>query len=295
MSSKPLRRLHENQGLGLSWVESFFALGIYRRSLRFGQIFSARRKIPQGKVPQNQFGPERSNAGQEEWRFTHKKRALALGHQVNNPDTKETTTMQHFFYAFLIALTNNVDNVGARIAYSIRGIKISTPINLWVSVITFAISYLAAISGTMISDSVGKHFSSILALLIFVAIGVWMILEQYLKQRRNKNLEQNDDANILEILSNPEKADMDHSKHIDFKEATLLGIALSLNNVGGGLSAGMIGLNSFLVGILSAVLSFAALWAGNYVADFFVSRNISDRAAVVGGILMIAIGIGQVL
>ena len=57
----------------------------------------------------------------------------------------------------------------------------------------------------------------------------------------------------------------------------------------------MIGLNSVLVGILSAVLSFAALWAGNYVADFFVSRNISDRAAVVGGILMIAIGIGQVL
>jgi putative sporulation protein YtaF len=96
-------------------------------------------------------------------------------------------------------------------------------------------------------------------------------------------------------LLKPENADLDDSKHIDFKEATVLGVALSINNVGGGLSAGMIGLNSFLVGFLSAVLSFVALWAGNYVAEFFIRRNISNKAAVVGGILLIAIGIEQLL
>lgn len=63
--------------------------------------------------------------------------------------------MQHFVYAFLIALTNNFDNIGARIAYSIRGIKISSLINLWISVITFVISFLAAFSGTLISGTLG--------------------------------------------------------------------------------------------------------------------------------------------
>lgn len=86
---------------------------------------------------------------------------------------------------------------------------------------------------------------------------------------------------------------MDNSKHIDFKEATLLGIALSINNIGGGLSAGMIGLNPLLVGILSAVLSFFALWIGNYVAEFFIRRNVMDKTAIAGGILLIAVGIGQ--
>ncbi len=203
--------------------------------------------------------------------------------------------MQDFLYAFFIALTNNVDNLGARIAYSIQGTKISTPINLWISVITFVISFFSAYSGTMISGSLGKRFSSILAMVFLVALGLWMILEQYLKSRRSKNTSAEDSASIRDILLNPENADMDKSKHIDFKEATILGVALSINNVGGSLSAGMIGLNSFMVGFLSAVLSFVALWAGNYVAEFFIKRNISNKAAVVGGILLIVIGLEQLM
>jgi putative sporulation protein YtaF len=203
--------------------------------------------------------------------------------------------MQHFIYAFLIALTNNFDNIGARIAYSIRGIKISTLINLWISVITFIISFLAASSGKIISGSLGKQLSSIIAMVLLAAIGSWMIFEPYVKNWRDKNRSADNSQNIGDILLNPENADIDNSKHIDFKEATLLGIALSLNNVGGGLSAGMLGLDSFLVGFLSAVLSFVALWAGNYVSEFFVRRNIADKATVAAGILLIAIGIEQIL
>jgi putative sporulation protein YtaF len=201
--------------------------------------------------------------------------------------------MKHFLYAFFIALTNNFDNIGARIAYSMSGIRISTVINLWITVITFVISFLAAFSGTMITGSLGKQFSSVIAMMLLVAVGSWMILEPYLKRRCSENPSRDNPKSICGILLKPENADMDDSKHIDFKEATLLGVALSINNIGGSLSAGMIGLDSFLVGFLSAVLSFVALWAGNYVAEFFIKRKITDRAAVIGGILLIAIGIEQ--
>ena len=202
--------------------------------------------------------------------------------------------MQHFFFAFLIALTNNFDNIGARIAYSIRGIKISTVINLWISVITFVISFSAAFSGRIRSGTLGKQFSSIIAMVILAAIGSWMILEPYVRSWREKSLGANSQT-VCDIMLNPENADVDNSKHIDFKEATLLGIALSLNNIGGGLSAGMLGLDSFLVGLLSAVLSFAALWAGNYVSEFFVRRHLAEKATVVAGLLLIALGIEQIL
>jgi putative sporulation protein YtaF len=202
--------------------------------------------------------------------------------------------MQHFFYAFLIALTNNFDNIGARIAYSIRGIRISTLINLWISVITFAISFSAAFSGQIISETLGKQFASILAMVILAAIGSWMIMEPYVKNWRESRSKANS-KNVCDILLSPENADADESKHIDFKEATLLGIALSLNNVGGGLSAGMLGLDAFLVGFLSAVLSFVALWAGNYVSEFFVRRHLSEKATVFAGLLLIALGIEQIL
>jgi len=205
--------------------------------------------------------------------------------------------MLHALYTFFIALSNNFDNIGVRIAYSIRGIKISHPINLWISVITFFISGFAAYSGSIISGYFSKQLSSIIAMVLLSAIGIWMIADHYIKRRRNLYLaeksDEEDAKSILHVLANPEKADMDKSKHIDFKEATILGIALSINNVGGGLSAGMIGLSSFWVGLLSAVISFIALWAGNYIAEYFIKWNISNKATVAAGLVLIGIGIGQ--
>src|SRR5208337_1641819 len=129
-----------------------------------------------------------------------------------------------------------------------------------ISVITFFISFFAAFSGTMMTGFFGKQLSSIIAMVLLTAIGSWMILEQYMKRNRKEEPDQEDASSLLHVLVKPEKADMDKSKHIDFKEGTILGIALSINNVGGGLSAGMMGLSSIWVGLLSAVISFIALW-----------------------------------
>lgn len=209
--------------------------------------------------------------------------------------------MSHLVYTFFIALSNNLDNIGARVAYSMRGIRISTPVNLWISVITFIISALAAYSGTAVSGILSKEATSIIAMLILTAVGSWMILEQYMKKNDDNSKDVHSEQcsgkrpGIIQILSNPEIADIDGSKHIDFKEATLLGIALSINNVGGGLSAGMIGLNSILVGLLSAVINFIALWAGNYIAAFFTRWNLDKKATIVAGIVLIAIGIEQIV
>ena len=205
--------------------------------------------------------------------------------------------MTNVFYTLFIALTNNIDNISARIAYSIRGIRISIPINIWISVLTCVISSFAAFSGTMISGFVSKRFSSIIAMSLLTAIGLWMIAEPYLKKDNESpgDSGQENGKNVLRIMMKPEYADKDHSKHIDFKEATVLGVALSINNIGGGISAGMIGLSPFWVGLLSAVINFLALWTGNYIAGIFTAWNLSQKATVVAGIILIAIGIEQII
>jgi len=201
--------------------------------------------------------------------------------------------MQHLAYAFLIALANNVDNLGARIAYSLQGVRISIPINLWIAVLTLVISTAAALSGTFLAGSLGPKVASMIAMGMLVGLGLWVIWQEYSKHHMRAEHPAGTKPSLWAIYKNPVHADTDLSKHIDFKEATVLGIALSINNIGGGLSAGMVGINPYLVGMLSAMLSFIALWAGNYVAEFFVRRRWDDKAAVVGGILLIAIGIKQ--
>ncbi len=201
----------------------------------------------------------------------------------------------HFLYTMLIALANNLDNIGVRIAYSVRGIRIPTSINLWISFITFIISSLAAFAGSTLSGFFTKTFSAVISMVLLAGIGIYIIVEPYVKKDdvEEKKPEKKSGKIIFHIFRKPEKADMDNSKDIDFKEATFLGIALSINNVGGGLSAGMIGLNSFFVGLLSAVISFAALWAGNYITKFFTRIGMGNKATVFAGAVLVLLGIKQ--
>ena len=163
----------------------------------------------------------------------------------------------HFIYTIFIALANNVDNISVRIAYSIRGIKVSILKNLWISIITFFMSFFAAFFGSIISKFLNNHTSSMLSMVLLIAIGFWIMIEPYVRKESNDEVETNEskENNVLNILKKPETADTDNSKDIDFKEATLLGIALSINNIGGGLSSGIIGLNSFFVGFFSAIIT----------------------------------------
>ena len=91
-------------------------------------------------------------------------------------------------------------------------------------------------------------------MLLLTSIGLWMIFEPYLKKDNDLTDQptQGNRKNALHVLLNPHDADMDNSKRIDFREATFFGIALSINNEGEGLSAGIIGLNSFWVGFIAA-------------------------------------------
>lgn len=203
--------------------------------------------------------------------------------------------MHHIFYTLLIAVSNNVDNLGARLAYSIQGIKITPLVNLWISFITFLFSSASAFLGAKFLSVLGGHIASMIAMTVLVIIGGLMILQALPKNKvvhrpHNKRAE-----NAWHVLLNLGHADLDDSKHIDFSEATILGIALSVNNIGGGLSAGMLKLNAINVGLLSAVLSFIALWAGNYVAEFFIQHHLDKKAEVAGGLVLISIGIGQVV
>lgn len=203
----------------------------------------------------------------------------------------------HILYTVFIALANNLDNIGVRIAYSIRGVKISILKNLWVSVITFCISGLAAQAGSQMSTVLSKRTSSIISMVLLCCIGLWIMLRDYIKKETYTESRSEDltDKSILYVLKKPAEADMDNSKNIDYKEATLLGIALSINNIGGGLSAGMIGLNSIFVGFFSAFISFISLLAGNYITSFFEKFKLGNKANILAGIALIIIGIKQLI
>lgn len=210
----------------------------------------------------------------------------------------------HSMYTLFIALANNVDNISVRIAYSIRGLKISAMKNLWISVITFFISGCAAYSGTMAAKIFNPRLTPIISMVLLVGIGLWIILEPYLKKEPVYELEMNSfEMNSMKAIpAFAASSAFSHSgkviavsNEITYREATYLGITLSINNIGGGLSAGMIGLNSFFVGFFSALVSFIALWLGNYITELFNKWDLGKKANIISGLVLILIGLKQVL
>ena len=202
--------------------------------------------------------------------------------------------MHGLLYSILIALANNVDNIGVRIAYSVRGVRLGILKNLWISVITFVISSSAALLGSALGTAAGE-FCRVLSMAVLTAIGLSFIAGPLIKKIREKHriAKQPAASPVLEALRDPEHSDIDNFKDIDFREATLLGISLSINNVGGSMSAGMIGLGALMIGALSALISFLALLLGNLLTGVFVRLRLGDKATVVAGLLLIAIGIRQ--
>ncbi|NLC77899.1 MAG: sporulation membrane protein YtaF [Clostridia bacterium] len=192
--------------------------------------------------------------------------------------------------ALLIALANNADTISVRVAYSLKRIKVSFGINLWIAFLAFIVSALAAGSGQLLADVLPGSAGSVLSMGLLILVGLWLIAEPFVG---NKQEERRKGNRMLAILADPVEADQDQSKHIDFKEATLLGLALSLNNIGGGMSAGILGISPLLIGGLSGLISIIIFWMGNWLIGMLIEWNIGYRVSFVAGLVLIMIGIKQ--
>ncbi len=105
----------------------------------------------------------------------------------------------HFLSAAIIALSNNVDNLGARLAFSVQGTKIHLLVNAWIALITFAISTLAAGFGGLVFSALGKSVASLLSMTMMVSLGLWMIVNANLQSWHERIHEDKDQSDIWQF------------------------------------------------------------------------------------------------
>ena len=93
----------------------------------------------------------------------------------------------------------------------------------------------------------------------------------------------------------PSLADQDHSGHIDFKEGTLLGLALLLNNLPNGVAAAMIKLPVFLTTLAVGVLSILTFWLGLGIGRHIEARWNGKWVWVTSGLILMGIGFMEIV
>lgn len=197
----------------------------------------------------------------------------------------------HIVSSLLFSFSANIDNLAVGIAYGIKNLKIQFSKSL-------IIAFMSCI-GTIISMSFGKalthiipiHIANLLGGIILIGFGIWSI--SITTKDKKEELSENDHTVLSyeELLNTPEKADVDKSGYIDFKESLTLGFALAVNNMGMGIGASITGLSVIITSLLTFLFSLIFLSAGSYLGKKFLSNVIGKFAGILSGIIILLLGL----
>lgn len=201
-----------------------------------------------------------------------------------------------FFSTMLFVLSASTDNFVVGLCYGIKKINITLPINIIIALISSIGTILSMELGKLIINFIPQALTNAIGGLILIIIGLWAILSEF--NSSSKKSTSNKGNNFLEledILSNPESADKDTSGNIEMKESFSLAVALSLNNMGLGIGASIAGLNIILTSVSTFFISLISISLGFTIGSKYLSKRLGKYAALVSGIIIIALGIYEIL
>jgi len=205
--------------------------------------------------------------------------------------------LHSLFTIIAIGIASNLDNAGVGIAYGVRKIYISTFSNFIIAIISFTGTLIAGWFGSWISQWIPPFVGNVIGATIMISVGVWVLWQPYLgKKERKKEPEKVKKKNLITgLLRRPEEADFDKSQSLSIFESIILGIALSINALAGGLDAGLTKISVFYTSLSVGVFSFLLLGLSAFVGEKFGAEKLKSKATLISGLLLIYIGFRQIL
>lgn len=191
----------------------------------------------------------------------------------------------------LIGIASNIDNGGVGVTYGIRSVQVGTPANLIIALISFVATLVSGFCGDQLTTWISPLMGSVLGAAVLIIVGVVVLIQPFLKNQSVKR-----GSRLLGLIRNPERADFNQNQRIGIGESIVLGVALSMNALAGGLDAGLTNLSIVKTAVSVGVFSYIALWLGTSVGLKIAQKHFSSQTTtVVAGVLLIFIGIHQLM
>lgn len=189
---------------------------------------------------------------------------------------------------FVIALAVSLDGCSVGLHYGTRNIRIPAVSMLIISICSGIVIWCSMKAGNYISQWIDSDMAKKAGALILVVIGLWAIVQLFMNRR--ERVAQMDDS-FIHILRSPAIADMDKSGNISPWEASLLGLALSLDALGAGIGAAFVGYSALPTAIWIACSTGCFLAIGLAAGKWAARSRWLRKITVLPGFLLIAIGI----
>lgn len=202
--------------------------------------------------------------------------------------------------ALVITIALSVDGFGAGMTYGMRKLRVP-----WASVGVVGACTATAITvsmlvGTALVQWVSLSWAQRGGGLLLIVLGTWHLIQEVVRRR----VPYSRDAQVLQIrirslglmiqvLKDPESADLDKSGVLDVKEAFLLGAALGLDALATGFAAAMAGFSLWLIPVVT-VGQMLMFQGGVTVGNRGGLAWLGKRGAMVPGLLLIILGLVRI-
>lgn len=206
----------------------------------------------------------------------------------------------NFLSPALFALSASLDALIVGISFGIRRTRIPLRANLLISLVTLAGTVLSICLGRILNPLFPDRLAKIAGSAVLIAMGSWELF-QFMRQTLTKFLQGNKTAESdrSRIRSAKESAPVPSpaGKPEDTlplarpREILALGAALSLNNIGIGISASIAGLSLPAAALLTLFCSIFLLGLGNCLGRSRALRFAARFADPLSGLMLIALGI----
>lgn len=192
--------------------------------------------------------------------------------------------------ALLFSISSNLDNVVVGTAYGIKKIKIGIIANLIIAVVTSTGTFLSMSLGLYIAKFIPQSVSNVLGAGIIVVLGIYFVIQSFIKLVRNTNSKKLALKDLSDMVEYAEYSDVDKSGHIDMKEAFILALGLTFNNLGTGVAASITGVNIFFTVISTFIISILTIILGVSIGKNVLGRFFGKYAPLIAGVLLIILG-----
>ena len=242
--------------------------------------------------------------------------------------------MAVYWSLLLIALAVSLDSCSVGLLYGARGIRIPWYSITIIAACSGFVIGCSMLAGKQLGERLSPDTASLIGALILVLIGVWTIIQFFWHNRKEKPTEAQTAIRpaalvqklehpvadeqapvsvqtrpvttllrielrklglVIHILKSPSAADIDRSGTISPWEAALLGAALSLDALGAGVGAAMVGFPPAPTALTIALAAGLFLAGGLRLGGVLSRTGWMRHMTVLPGFLLIALGIFKLL
>jgi len=237
--------------------------------------------------------------------------------------------LAHLLSLLLLAFAVSLDGFGVGVTYGLRKIRIPVFSIVIIAFCSGCVIWLSMLAGGWITSYLSPGIARFLGAFILIGIGCWALAQLHLSRKDRLDSGEQEAAEtgeadkaagltgrspvakealatlinielkrfgvVIQILRTPQAADVDRSGYISSSEAVLLGLALSLDALGAGLGAAMLGFSPLLTAAFIALASGFFLMTGMRVGMRYASLPSVRAFSVLPGLILIVMGITRLL